>query len=120
VVAERAIYYGLDSRKGGSASMGSTVTSRNWYFAEGHSDGTFDTYILLCNPGDSPAMVNVNFSREDCANFAYSFGLPAQRRISLHVDDLAGLERASFATTVSSDVPIVAERAMYFVMPVGY
>ena len=35
-------------------------------------------------------------------------------------DALPGLERAAFSAVLTSDVPITAERAMYFVMPRGY
>jgi hypothetical protein len=120
VVAERAVYYGLDSHKGGSATMGSTKTSDIWFFAEGYTDGAFDTYILLSNPGSEPADVGVGFNRDDGATFAYYFHLDPQRRLSLHVDDLPGLDRAAFSTVVFSKVPVMAERAMYFVMPTGY
>jgi L,D-transpeptidase catalytic domain len=120
VVAERSLYYALDSHKGGSNTMGSTDTSDIWFFAEGYTDGAFDTYILLSNPGPDPADVGVGFNRDDGATFAYYFHLDAQRRLSLHVDDLPGLDRAAFSTVVFSKVPVMAERAMYFVMPVGY
>jgi hypothetical protein len=120
VVAERAVYYSLDSHKGGTATMGSAETSDIWFFAEGYTDGAFDTYILLSNPGPEAADVGVGFNRDDGATFAYYFHLDPQRRLSLHVDDLPGLDRAAFSTVVFSKVPVMAERAMYFVMPRGY
>jgi hypothetical protein len=43
VVAERTVYYDLDSHRGGHATLGSARPSTNWYFAEGYSDGAFDT-----------------------------------------------------------------------------
>lgn len=120
VVAERALYYGLDSHRGGSATMGSAVMSQNWYFAEGYTDGAFDTYILLSNPGWTDTVANVGFHRDDGATFTYAYGVPAQRRIAVHVDELPGLDSAAFSTVVSSDLPIMAEREMYFVMTRGY
>jgi hypothetical protein len=120
VVAERAVYYGLDSHKGGHATLGSDVISPDWYFAEGCTDGAFDTYILLSNPGWTPARVEVGFQRDDGATFAGYYIVPAQRRVTVRVEGLPGLERASFSTVVHSDVPIMAERAMYFVMTRGY
>ena len=120
VVAERSVYYDLDSHRGGTATMGSAVSSENWYFAEGCTDGAFDTYILLSNPSFAPAFVKVVFQRGDGAVFAQEYLIPAQRRISVGVDGLPGLERASFSTTIRSDVPIMAERTMYFVMTRGY
>jgi len=120
VVAERSIYYDLDSHRGGHATLGSPSSSRQWYFAEGHTDGTFDTYILLSNPGFTPAGVEVTFQRDDGATFSQAYLVPAQRRVTVAVDAIPGLERASFSTVVDSDAPIMAERAMYFVMTRGY
>ena len=44
----------------------------------------------------------------------------ARIRNRIHVDEIPGLERAAFSTQVYSDVPIVAERAIYFVKSCGY
>jgi hypothetical protein len=120
VVAERTVYYDLDSHRGGHATMGSAQASTQWYFAEGYSDGAFDTFVLLSNPGFADAYVGVGFHREDGATFLHHYLVPAQRRVTVHVDELPGLERAAFSTQIYSDVPIVAERATYFVMSCGY
>ncbi|MGQ9476679.1 MAG: DUF5719 family protein [Actinomycetota bacterium] len=120
VVAERALYYNLDSHRGGHATVGSGIASSNWYFAEGFTDGAFDTYLLLSNPGSTPAFVNVVFLREDGSTFGARYVVQPQRRVTVHVDDLPGMDRASFSINVHADQPVVAERAMYFVMPRGY
>lgn len=120
VIAERAVYYNLDSHRGGHASLGSDKSSRDWYFAEGYTDGAFDSYLLLANPGSAPACVFVVFQREDGSTIGASYLVQPQRRITVHVDDLPGMERTSFSAVVHADQPIMAERAMYFVMPRGY
>ncbi|NPV59261.1 MAG: L,D-transpeptidase family protein [Actinobacteria bacterium] len=120
LVAERSLYYDLDSHRGGDDAMGSPSASTTWYFSEGYTDGGFDTYVLISNPSFSPAYVRAEFLRDDGAVFAYDYLVPAQRRVTITADALPGLERASFSTVLNSDVPIVAERAMYFVMPRGY
>jgi hypothetical protein len=120
VVVERAMYYGLDSRRGGHVSLGAAAPSTEWYFAEGYTDGAFDTYLLFSNPGTSAAAVTVVFQREDGATFYNSFRLDPHRRHTLHVDDLPGLERAAFSARIDSDRPVVAERSVYFVMTLGY
>lgn len=120
IVAERAVYYNLDSHWGGHAAMGSREASNNWYFAEGYTDGAFDTYLLLSNPGSSPAFVNVVFLREDGSTFGAGYLVQPHRRVTVHVDDLPGMDRTSFSMNVHADQPVVAERAMYFVMPRGY
>ena len=120
VVAERAMYYNLDSHRGGHASVGSRSSSKDWYFAEGYTDGAFDTYLLLSNPGASPAYVNVVFLREDGSTFGAGYLVQPRRRVTVHVDDLPGMERTSFSMNIHADQPVVAERAMYFVMLRGY
>ncbi len=120
VVAERAQYYSLDSRRGGQASIGSPEASATWYFAEGYTGESFDTWLLLSNPGGETASMIVSFAREDGAVLDYFFTVGPWRRVSVHVDELAGLEEAAFSIRVGADCPVVAERAMYFVIPRGY
>jgi hypothetical protein len=120
VTAERAQYYSLDSHRGGQATLGSPESSDRWYFAEGYTGDAFDTWLLLSNPGDTEANVIVTFGREGQGSLDYYFAVGPQRRISVHVDELSGLEETSFSMVVWSDRPVVAERAMYFVIPRGY
>ena len=120
VVAERSQYYSLDSHRGGQATLGSTHFSTRWYFAEGYTGEAFDTWLLLSNPGGETANVIVSFYREGLGPTDYYFAIAPYRRVTVHVDDLPGLEEASFSMTVGSDVPVVAERTMYFVIPRGY
>jgi hypothetical protein len=120
VVVERSVYYDLDSHRGGTCTMGSPQTSPTWFFAEGFTDGAFDTFIMLSNPSSTPANVVVIWGREDGTVLSIGYVISPQRRVTIAVDNVPGLERASFSTIVSSDVPIMAERTMYFVMPRGY
>ncbi len=120
VVVERSVYYDLDSHRGGHAAMGSPQASLTWYFAEGYTDGGFDTYLLLSNPSITPAHVEVAFQGDDGAVVSRGYLIQPQRRLSVSVDDIPGLQRSAFSTVVSSDVPVMAERAMYFVMARGY
>jgi hypothetical protein len=116
VVAERAVYYDLDSRRGGHAALGVTAASGEWYFAEGYTDGAFDTYILLSNPGFEDADVELSFCNEDGSWSAFAYVVPAQRRLTVHVDELPGMERCAFSTRIRGNAPVVAERAVYFVI----
>jgi len=120
IVAERSVYYDLDSHRGGNSTIGAAQASPTWFFAEGYTDGAFDTYILLSNPSSTPANVVVIWERDDGAVFSIGYVIAPQRRVTVGVDNVPGLERTSFSTVVSSDVPVMAERAMYFVMPRGY
>jgi hypothetical protein len=114
IVAERAMYFSYDGKDGGHDTIGANQPSSTWYFAEGYTGGAFDTWVLLQNPNDSAAVVNLNFMRPDGDVITQQVSVPARRRHSVHVDEVPGLENCDVSTQVTSNLPIVAERAMYF------
>ncbi len=114
VVAERAMYFRYRGHAGGSAAEGAPAPEKSWHFAEGYTGGEFDTYLLLANPNERAAGAKLTFMRSDAATRELSVEVPARSRVTVHADDLPGLEEAEFSTLVESDLPLVAERAMYF------
>ncbi|MBN2167843.1 MAG: cellulase family glycosylhydrolase [Actinobacteria bacterium] len=115
VAAERAVYFNYEGKTGGHDSIGVSAPSNNWYIAEGYTGGSFDTWVLVQNPGDEDALVTLDFQLLP-GNSApsYSFELPAKTRKSIKLDSLPGLSGADVSTMVRSDKPVVAERSMYF------
>jgi len=86
-----------------------------WYLAEGYTGGEFDTWVLIQNPGTAPATVTLDFQVQGGAAPPFGpFILPAGERQSINLDILTGLSDAQVSTRVTSDQPVVAERAMYF------
>jgi hypothetical protein len=119
VVAERAMYFNYDGKDDGSDSIGVNSPRKTWYMAEGYTGttpggGSFDTWILVQNPGNSSATVTLKFQLQAGAAPDKVFNLPAGTRQSIHLDELEGLSDASVSTKVTSDLDVVAERAMYF------
>jgi hypothetical protein len=114
VLAERAMYFSYGGRKGGHDSIGACDPSNTWFFAEGYTGDSFDTWVLLQNPNDATANVTLNFMRPDGTVITEQVSVPGRRRHSVHVDEISGLESSDVSTQVTSDLPIVAERAMYF------
>ncbi len=114
VLAERAMYFDYAGKKGGSDSIGTPSPSNTWFFAEGYTGGDFDTWVLLQNPNESAATVTLNFMRPDGQVITRRVSVPARRRHTVSVDSIPGLENTDVSTQVTSDLPIVAERAMYF------
>jgi thermitase len=108
VIAERAMYVNKD----GHVSHGIAAPSRTWYFAEGATAAPFQTRILLHNPNASAAQVSVSFMKEDGSSVVRVFTLAAFNRLSVNANQI--VPNAAIATTVASDLPIVAERTMYF------
>jgi hypothetical protein len=114
VLAERAMYFKYQGRTGGHDSIGAESPSDRWYFAEGYTGGSFDTWILLQNPNDSKATVNLAFMRADGQTVNQTVEVDANSRHSVHVDEIQGLESTDVSTEITSDLKIVAERSMYF------
>ncbi len=115
IVVERAVYW--NGRSDGSCTAGANVPGTEWYFAEGSTGtgggGPMETYILLQNPGDTLAHVNVIYMNESGAQAPVPVNVAAHQRVNVYAGDtLAGDNQVS--TKVTSDQEIVAERAVYW------
>jgi SpoIID/LytB domain protein len=123
-IAEHALYFdyngsGLDD---GTCAQGVSAPSEEWYFAEGYTGGSFDTWVLIGNPGDAAANVTVTFNTPGGGAVAQEYEVQPHSRFTVPVDRVAGLENAEVSTTVRSTngVKVIAERAVYFVYTDGY
>jgi hypothetical protein len=118
-IAERAMYFGLSPLWiGGHESMGVTQPSRNWFLAEGATGSFFETFVLIANPSSTQANATVRFLPDTGAPVEKLYEVPAgqRRTINIQVED-AALVNAAVATQVTSDVPIIVERAQYWPDP---
>ncbi|MDY6794917.1 MAG: DUF5719 family protein [Actinomycetota bacterium] len=115
VVAERAEYFDYDGKKGGHDSIGVTCPGKTWYLAEGYTGGQFDTWVLVQNPGTQPADITLDFQVQGGSAPSRGFTVPAGERTSFHLDEFEGLSDAQVSTKVTSNMDVVAERAMYFI-----
>jgi hypothetical protein len=91
--------------------------AQTWYFAEG-SQGFFETYFLLANPGDTnnDAIVEM-FSEEGGLVATRQYSLAPQSRLTIYAGDIPALQNRSFWTKVTFTEFGIAERAMYFGAP---
>lgn len=116
IAVERAMYRSDASQAfalgHGAAAVAQSSTS--WFFGEGATGGFFDTYLLLANPGSTPATVTVDYLRDGAGAVTRTYPVPANSRFSVYVDGEPGMAATNFGTRVTSTVPIVAERAMYW------
>ena len=112
LVVERTMFWDAGYYAG---HTGSAVTSpaTTWYFGEG-SQGFFDTYVLLANSSASPANVTVRFLRESGGPVTKTFDVDSNRRVPVFAGNYPELVGTAFSIVVDSNVPIIAERAMYF------
>ena len=123
LVVERAMYW--NSFEGGHGAAAVTAPSTTWLFAEGVCGGSasfsFQTYLLLANPGTSDATATITFFRDQGGPVTATIPVAAGRRRTLFLNDLrfgagnvAELASSSFSIRVTSTQPILAERAVYW------
>ncbi len=101
---------------GSSGEKATDSLSKRWLFAEG-SQGFFSTYVLLANTTTVPANVTLSFLTEGAGTIVKSVAVPADSRVTFDVSGSPDLVNQNFSIIVDSDVPIAAERSMYFGTP---
>ncbi len=110
VVVERAQY--LNSMRSGTCSIAARSPSHTWFFAEGYTAGGFEEWLLVQNPWDSPTLVDISFMQADGTNATMQFTVPARSRYTVPVQEV--LPGTEVSARISSTLPVVAERAMYW------
>jgi len=114
VVAERPMYFFYEGKwDGGHDSMGATSLSNNWYFAEGTTRENFNTYIAVMNPGETEARVSFTYMLGSGSPVQRTHPVPAKSRYTIDVSADVGPGK-DVSTSISSTLPVVAERPMYF------
>jgi hypothetical protein len=116
--AERAMYFGTTPGRlwnGGHASVGVAAPATSWFHAEGATGGFFDTYILVANPNPTAATVTYKYLLPSGITIPKSVVIPPNSRFTVNVEDEDVLLRdTAVSTIVTSDLPVVSERAMYW------
>ncbi|MDD5747901.1 MAG: DUF5719 family protein [Actinomycetota bacterium] len=110
VIAERSMYW--DGNRGGHVSTGTTQPSQSWYLAEGATSSGFDEWVLLQNPCDSDAQIELSCMTPEGTAFEGSFTLSSGSRYSVHVNEV--VPGRDVSVRVSSSVGVIVERAMYW------
>ena len=120
VISERHAF-SVSYRGGDGNDVVLTVTDvgpdvLTYYLAEGATGGFFDEDVLIANPNDSDAPVTLTFLQEGGGTVVEHRTVPKQARLTVHVDQIAGLENASPSVQVASDnkLPLIVERTMYW------
>ena len=110
VVAERAIYG--NNATWATDSIGASAPQTEWYLAEGSTGPGFETWILVQNPNDTEAKVSLSYMTSDVSRDGPSVVLAPHSRKTFNVADTVG-QVWEVSTRVTSDKPVIAERAMY-------
>jgi uncharacterized protein len=120
VVSERAMYFGSTPTRpwsGGGDAAGTTTPSTDWYFAEGATGSFFDTFILMMNPdANNDAHITLRYLLDTGETIDVPKVIPASGRLTVNIEaeDDARLHNATMSARITSDRPIVAERAVYW------
>jgi hypothetical protein len=117
IVVERTMYCSRDSRRGDSMAGGIKQLSKDWYFAEGYTGGTFDEYLAVLNPGTETAYVSFLFHIEGGGDVGAAFAVGANSRFKLHADEMPGVEWAASSVEIHSNTPIAVEQTESFCLP---
>jgi glucose/arabinose dehydrogenase len=121
VVVERAQYWPNAPSQWYEAhnAFGVTTAGTRWGLAEGQT-GRFETassYILLANNTNTSATVTIDFIREVDIPLTRTFTVPGNSRFNVSTGPsttVPELDSERFGAVVTSTVPIVVERALYW------
>lgn len=112
VIAERSMY--RNNRRGGSCSIGATAPAADYFLAEGTTAWGFSSYVLVQNPNETAATIEVTYMTPDGPVAQPEFVMPPSTRRTIKVNEVPGIANTDFSTHVHSDLPVIAERAMYW------
>ncbi len=118
IVSERPMYFeyqGMAAHcwKGCHTAQGAHFPCGEWYFAEGCTRAGFETWLCLQNPGGREALVGVEYMMENGASLQREYRVAPWSRGTVLVNGEVG-EEHDVSMRVKSDVPVVAERPVYF------
>jgi len=112
IVAERSMYWNNSSGKAGHNQIGVPQPRQQCFLAEGSTDWGFDEWILIENPNATAANVGVEYMTSTGLAPRNALVLPPMSRYTIHVN--ADLQGKDTSARVYSNMPIVAERSMYW------
>ncbi|MCL4812061.1 MAG: PD40 domain-containing protein [Vicinamibacteraceae bacterium] len=125
IVADRTMTWRVGSGPAHYASHAETALRRpstQWYLAEGSLIGHFRLYYLLQNPMAVPAAVTIRYlfeSAPPCLDSSIVVPPFSRYTVEVHVDVPAkcGLRNLDVSAEITSDTPLIVERAMYLQNP---
>jgi Tol biopolymer transport system component len=129
IIVERAMYLNREQQPfaAGHNSAGVTAPALEWFLAEGATGPFFDLFVLIANPNPTEAQLTVDYLLLGGGTLTKSYTVPANGRYTIYVDSeelpagsgLRPLAAQSLSTIVRStnNVPVIAERAMWWPGP---
>lgn len=115
VIVERPMYFHFGKAKwpGGNVVMGRPQPSTSFFFAEGTTREHFHTFLCMQNPNEETATATVTYMFDGEDPMVTTETLAPHSRKTIDVNKVVGNGR-DVSIEVASDIPIMAERPMYF------
>src|SRR5262249_2238116 len=111
VVVERSEYF--NGGHSGFADSAVPAPANEWFLPAGETPGSFEEQLVVVNPQSKPANVQVDLRRQDGNDTTpLRFSVNPTTQTTLDVNPLA--PDASVSLRVTSDQPVVVERASFF------
>jgi hypothetical protein len=110
IVAERAMY--RFPGNAATAVAGVNAASKTWYFADGFTSSTLDTWLLLQNPNPTDADVTVRLMEQWGEVTTVRLTVRATSRRSVELKQVRPV--GDFGITVEASEPIVAEKSLFW------
>jgi hypothetical protein len=120
IIAERTMVWPPDVRYGSHSETSVKAPATQWFLAEGATHGVFSLFYLLANPSDTQANVEVKYLLPGGQTpIVIDYPVAPHSRRTIPVDNEPGLAATDVSAAITSlnNVPIIAERAMYFSKP---
>ncbi len=115
IAAERPMYFNYHGYAvDGSNVVGASGPSTYWSFAEGCTRAGFQEWLTVQNPGDVIATCRINYLTGKGRVTEVVQKVGPRSRATVDVLSQVG-DNQDVSTTVTSDVPVIAERPMYFI-----
>ena len=118
-VAERSMYTQKGNFVAASDSVGSSVLSTNWYFAEGNTTFGWNTLLAVLNPATRPVTITVHYltgsssARRRSATITSIYTIPAQARGTIVLN--SALPNQQFGMAITASNAVLVERPEYLV-----
>ncbi len=118
VVVQRTMTFGSGDF-GAHAKTGVNRSSASWYFAEGSTLNNFETFLTVLNPSQTEAaFVTASYYASNGASLGnQTIRIEPLHRGNLHLNEY--VRSNAISTILSANVPVVAERPLYFGPPNG-
>ncbi|MEW6554641.1 MAG: Ig-like domain-containing protein [Actinomycetota bacterium] len=114
IVAERPVYFLYQGMwDGGHNVMGAARPETEWFFAEGCTRTGFNQWLCLQNPNEEATLAEITYVMEDGGRIEREYRLEPRSRFTVNVNNDVARQH-DVSACVTSELPIVAERPMYF------